>query len=221
MIIAIDGHSSCGKSTVSKEVAKRLGLIYIDTGAMYRAFTYYLLINGIDYKNDFEEGLFDKIKISFKNIDGKNVTFLNDINVENEIRSLEISKHVSPVSTISEVRTFLVEQQREMGANGNVVMDGRDISSVVFPNADLKIFMTANVDVRALRRKLELEDKGMSDVSLYDIESNLLERDLIDSTRSDSPLIQVEDAYLLDTTDLGVEDCVQKVMDLVNSLLSC
>ena len=219
MIIAIDGHSSCGKSTVSKEVAKRLGLIYIDTGAMYRAFTYYLLINGIDYKNDFEEGLFDKIKISFKNIDGKNVTFLNDINVENEIRSLEISKHVSPVSTISEVRTFLVEQQREMGANGNVVMDGRDISSVVFPNADLKIFMTANVDVRALRRKLELEDKGMSDVSLYDIESNLLERDLIDSTRSDSPLIQVEDAYLLDTTDLGVEDCVQKVMDLANSLL--
>ena len=219
MIIAIDGHSSCGKSTVSKEVAKRLGLIYIDTGAMYRAFTYYLLINVIDYKNDFEEGLFDKIKISFKNIDGKNVTFLNDINVENEIRSLEISKHVSPVSTISEVRTFLVEQQREMGANGNVVMDGRDISSVVFPNADLKIFMTANVDVRALRRKLELEDKGMSDVSLYDIESNLLERDLIDSTRSDSPLIQVEDAYLLDTTDLGVEDCVQKVMDLANSLL--
>ena len=144
---------------------------------------------------------------------------MNDINVENEIRSLEISKHVSPVSTISEVRTFLVEQQREMGANGNVVMDGRDISSVVFPNADLKIFMTANVDVRALRRKLELEDKGMSDVSLYDIESNLLERDLIDSTRSDSPLIQVEDAYLLDTTDLGVEDCVQKVMDLANSLL--
>lgn len=206
IIIAVDGHSSCGKSTLAKALAKHLHYVYGDSGAMYRAVTLYFLNNLVNY-HDIQavtEAL-SNIKIRFKRIEGQNTTFLNDENVEREIRTMRISEHVSPVSTIPVVRRAMVEQQQHMGKKRGIVMDGRDISTVVFPDAELKIYLTAEADVRTSRRHLELASKGI-DADWAEIKHNLLERDRIDSTRFDSPLRQAPDAVVIDNTFLSEEE---------------
>ncbi len=214
IIIAIDGHSSCGKSTLAKSLARGLGYIYIDSGAMYRVVTLYALRNGwiTDGKPDDKkiiEGL-KNVKITFEwdNITEKNTTFLNGENVEDEIRQLEVSQNVSPVSAIAGVRTEMVKQQQENGKNKGIVMDGRDIGTVVFPDAELKIFMTASPEIRAQRRYLELTEKGQ-EVVFDEILKNVEERDRIDSTREASPLRKAEDAVVLDNSFLSREEQLQ------------
>ena len=200
--IAIDGHSSCGKSTLAKALAAKLHYLYIDSGAMYRAVTLYFLNKGTDINNaeQVKEHL-DQIAISFKNVNGENRTLLNDADVSDEIRSMAINNFVSPVAALSSVRRKLVHQQQIIGSKKGIVMDGRDIGTVVFPEAELKIFLTANIETRAQRRFDELRRKGNS-VSLDEIKQNLAERDKIDSNRSDSPLKQASDAILLDNSNL-------------------
>lgn len=203
MIIAIDGHSSCGKSTVAKDLAKELGFIYVDTGAMYRAVTLYALENGIIQNGVIDEAML-KNELSYINItfeyDGErkqNTTFLNARHVEREIRTLEVSNMVSPISALAFVRRKLVELQQQMGQNTNLVMDGRDIGTVVFPNAELKIFMTCAPAIRAQRRYDEMVAKG-EQVSLEEILENVVKRDFIDENRDESPLRRAADALLLD-----------------------
>ena len=208
--IAIDGHSSCGKSTMAKELARRVGYIYVDTGAMYRSVTLYALRHdlfredGTILTNELEEALKD-ILIEQKLVDGKTTTFLNGENVELEIRSLEVSNHVSPIAALPFVRTALVAQQQRMGQEGGIVMDGRDIGTVVFPNAELKIFVTASAEVRAQRRYDELKEKGMP-ADYDDILKNVQERDYIDSHREVSPLRQADDALLLDNSHMTIPE---------------
>lgn len=224
IVIAIDGHSSCGKSTVAKELARKLGYIYIDSGAMYRVVTLYALRNGL-IKNqlpDVEQlvaGL-KNIQITFKWDEelGRNTTFLNDENVEEEIRQLAVSENVSPVSTIAEVRAEMVKQQRENGKNKGIVMDGRDIGTVVFPDAELKIFMTASPEIRAQRRFDELKAKGLT-VDFDEILKNVKERDLIDSTREVSPLRKADDAVVLDNSYLTREEQLEWVVNRVNEII--
>jgi len=224
IVIAIDGHSSCGKSTVAKELARKLGYIYIDSGAMYRVVTLYALRNGL-IKNqlpDVEQlvaGL-KNIQITFKwdEESGRNTTFLNDENVEEEIRQLAVSENVSPVSTIAEVRAEMVKQQRENGKNKGIVMDGRDIGTVVFPDAELKIFMTASPEIRAQRRFDELKAKGLT-VDFDEILKNVKERDLIDSTREVSPLRKADDAVVLDNSYLTREEQLEWVVNRVNEII--
>ena len=221
IVIAIDGNSGCGKSSTAKALAKQLRYIYIDTGAMYRAVTLFFIKHKIDLENDLgiEEAL-KQIDISFEyNIEtGKNETFLNGKNVENEIRQMEVSNLVSPVSEISKVRRKLVEQQRRLGEGKGVVMDGRDIGTVVFPDAELKIFMTADLETRAERRKLELEEKG-TQVDLGAVIDNLKNRDIIDSSREDSPLKKADDAHVVDTTHLTFDEQVQQILELIHKKL--
>ena len=200
--IAIDGHSSCGKSTLAKALASKLHYLYIDSGAMYRAVTLYFLNKGTDINNaeQVKEHL-DQIAISFQNVNGENRTLLNGADVSDEIRSMAINNFVSTVAALSSVRRKLVHQQQIIGSKKGVVMDGRDIGTVVFPDAELKIFLTANIETRSQRRFDELKRKGNA-VSLEEIKQNLAERDKIDSNRSDSPLKQASDALLLDNSDL-------------------
>ena len=205
--IAIDGHSSTGKSTAAKQLALKLHYVYVDTGAMYRAVSYFalrekLLVNGNLDKQKLIEKLKD-IRISFVfNKDTNNAdVHLNGENIEKQIRTLEVSSVVSKVAEISEVRAKLVEQQKAMGDKKGIVMDGRDIGSVVFPDAELKVFMTAAPEIRAQRRYLELVEKG-DDVSLEEVLKNVVERDHMDSSREDSPLIQLPEAKLLDTSEM-------------------
>ncbi|WP_420386003.1 (d)CMP kinase [Roseivirga sp.] len=214
--IAIDGLSGCGKSSTAKAVAKTLGYKFIDTGAMYRSVTLYMLDHQVDLHDSAQvNAALENIKIDFQyNPDTqKNETFLNEQNVEEEIRSMRVAGHVSEVAAIKEVRVAMVRQQQQMGKDSGVVMDGRDIGSVVFPDAELKVFMTASTEVRARRRQAELAEKGQH-VELNEVINNLEERDRIDSTRKESPLIKVEDAVEIDTSDLKFEDQVQKVLDL-------
>lgn len=222
LVIAIDGNSGCGKSSTAKVLAQKLKYIYIDSGAMYRAVTLFFIKHKVNLKNDedVEEAL-KQIDISFKyNIDtGKNETYLNRKNVENDIREMEVSNLVSPVSEISKVRRKLVEQQRRLSEGKGVVMDGRDIGTVVFPNADLKIFMTADLDVRAKRRQLELKEKGTI-VELEDVIENLKSRDTIDSSRADSPLKKADDAHVVDTSNITFENQVDKILDLIHSIVT-
>jgi cytidylate kinase len=209
--IAIDGHSSTGKSTAAKQLALKLQYVYVDTGAMYRAVSYFalcekLLVNGILDKQKLVEKLKD-IRISFvfsKDTNNADV-HLNGENIEKQIRTLEVSSVVSKVAEISEVRAKLVEQQKAMGEKKGIVMDGRDIGSVVFPDAKLKVFMTAAPEIRAQRRYLELVEKG-DDVSLQEVLKNVTERDHMDSSREDSPLIQLPEAKLLDTSEMTREE---------------
>lgn len=214
--IAIDGLSGCGKSSTAKRVAKELGYKFIDTGAMYRAVTLYML----DHQVDLE--FTDEVKAALANIQidfrfnpktSKNETFLNTQNVEEAIRSMRVANYVSEVAAIKAVRMAMVAQQQEMGKQRGVVMDGRDISSVVFPDAELKLFMTASTEVRAKRRQMELAEKGEM-VELNKIMENLESRDRIDSTRAESPLIKVDDAIEIDTSHLTFDEQVQKVLDL-------
>lgn len=210
IIIAIDGYSSCGKSTLAKSLARELGYIYIDSGAMYRVVTLVALknkwiTNRIPDKDKIIAGLKD-ISISFKFIPEteKNTTFLNGKNVEEQIRTLNVSENVSPVSAIREVREEMVKIQRKLGENRGIVMDGRDIGTVVFPEAELKIFMTASPEIRAKRRFDELSRKGLM-VTMEEVRSNIEERDRIDQSREVSPLRQAEDAIVLDNTDYTLE----------------
>lgn len=217
--IAIDGHSSCGKSTMAKDLARELGYTYIDTGAMYRAVTLFAMRKGLfaeDGTIDTEtlQGLMGEVNIAQKNIEGKTITFLNGEDVEKEIRSMEVSSHVSPIAAIPFVREKMVEQQREMGREGGIVMDGRDIGTVVFPNAELKVFVTASAEVRAQRRYLELQQKGMP-ADYEDILKNVTERDYIDSHRAVSPLRPAEDAVILDNSNLTIAEQKQWLLDLV------
>ncbi len=211
IIIAIDGHSSCGKSTVAKDLARKLNYIFIDSGAMYRAVTLFclrhkLIENGKVNINKLVASL-DKIKVSFRfNPETQhNDIWLNGENVENEIRLLTVSQYVSPVAAIAEVRHLLVALQQEMGKSKGIVMDGRDIGTVVFPEAELKIFMTAQPDVRARRRYDELTAKGES-VSYEEIKANIIERDRYDETREESPLRKADDAVILDNSFMTREE---------------
>jgi CMP/dCMP kinase len=218
LVIAIDGYSACGKSTTAKQVASVLGYRYIDSGAMYRAVTLFFLDHHVALTNPKEvTKALQQIQIGFK-VNSKNVseTFLNGLNVENQIRKMRISENVSQVSTIKEVRMALVEQQRRMGREKGVVMDGRDIGTVVFPQAELKLFMSADILVRAFRRQKELLDRGQL-VDLDDVIDNLLQRDKIDTGRAESPLKQADDAVVIDTTHISIDEQVDEVIRLALS----
>jgi cytidylate kinase len=224
IVIAIDGYSSCGKSTLAKSLARKLGYAFIDSGAMYRAVTLYALRHQmIENGKPDEETIINSlehINITFQydQSTDKNTTFLNGENVEEEIRKLEVSENVSPVSAIGEVRREMVRQQQRMGQQKGIVMDGRDIGTVVFPEAELKIFMTASPEIRAQRRFLELSLKGES-VSLEEIKKNLASRDYIDQNRAESPLRQAIDALVLDnshlTPDEQLEWAYRKAIELI------
>lgn len=209
--IAIDGYSSCGKSTMAKDLAREIGYIYIDSGAMYRAVTLYCLENGLFTSEGIDtnrlEAEMPNIRISFQlNPDTQRpMTHLNGENVEDRIRSMEVSSHVSPVAALPFVREALVKQQQEMGQAKGIVMDGRDIGTVVFPDAELKIFVTASAEIRAQRRYDELKAKGQ-EASFEEILQNVKERDYIDQNRPVSPLRQAEDAILLDNSHLTIEE---------------
>lgn len=221
IVIAIDGYSGCGKSSTAKAVAKDLGFTYIDSGAMYRAATLHFLNNYLTSTNpkDVEKGL-KSLDISF-HIDsqtGNQETYLNGLNVENEIRSMHVTERVSEFAAVKEIRSELVAQQKRLGRAKGVVMDGRDIGSVVFPDAELKIFMTADLETRAIRRQQELVIKGEM-VPLEDIKNNLAERDRIDSTRAESPLIKVSDAVEIDTSSLTFEGQVAQIVQLAKEVI--
>ena len=209
--IAIDGYSSCGKSTMAKDLAREVGYIYIDSGAMYRAVTLYCLENGLFTPDGIDtkklEAMMPNIRISFQlNPETQRpMTYLNGVNVEDRIRTMEVSTRVSPVAAIPFVREALVKQQQEMGQAKGIVMDGRDIGTVVFPDAELKIFVVASAEIRAQRRYDELKAKGQ-EASYEEILANVKERDYIDQNREVSPLRQAEDALLLDNSNLTIEE---------------
>ncbi|KQX00522.1 (d)CMP kinase [Flavobacterium sp. Root420] len=222
--IAIDGFSSTGKSTLAKQLAKELEYVYVDTGAMYRAVAFFAMQNQLIGADFFEKEELIKvlpaIKLEFRfNADlGFAEMYLNGENVEKPIRTIEVSNFVSRVAEVSEVRAKLVEQQQEMGTNKAIVMDGRDIGTVVFPNAELKIFMTASAETRAQRRFDELQQKG-DDVSYEDVLKNVVERDYIDTHREDSPLVIADDAIEIDNSYLTREEQFAAVLELVNDVV--
>lgn len=222
IIVAIDGHSSCGKSTMAKDLAREVGYIYVDTGAMYRAVTLFAMRNNLfdadgNINTERLEQLLPEVKISFK-LDpetSRPMACLNGEVVEQEIRSLEVSQHVSPIAALPFVRAKLVEQQQAMGKEKGIVMDGRDIGTVVFPEAELKIFVTASAEIRAQRRFKELQAKGMP-ADFDDILKNVEERDYIDSHRATSPLRQADDALVLDNSHLTIEEQKKWLMEKFN-----
>ena len=208
--IAIDGHSSCGKSTMAKDLARQMGYVYIDTGAMYRSVTLYAMQNGmIDPQGNIDTQLLQAampdIHITFRYNPqrGRPDTYLNGKLVEDDIRTMQVSNHVSPIATLGFVRQAMVQQQRQMGQQGGVILDGRDIGTVVFPNAELKIFVTASPEIRAKRRYDELTAKGQT-VDYQEILRNVQERDYIDSHREISPLTQAPDAIVLDNSNMTI-----------------
>lgn len=221
--IAIDGFSSTGKSTLAKQLANHLGYVYVDTGAMYRAVAFFAMQNGYINATSFDKGSlinslpFVRLEFKFNSELGFAEMYLNDINVEKEIRTIEVSNYVSKVAEISEVRAKLVEQQKEMGINKGIVMDGRDIGTVVFPEAELKIFMTASAITRAERRFKELEAKG-DDVSFEEVLKNVEERDYIDTHREDSPLVMADDAIEIDNSHLTRQEQFDAVLSLVDEI---
>lgn len=223
--IAIDGFSSTGKSTVAKQLAKALSYVYVDTGAMYRAVTLYAMQNSLIAEDCFDtEALInqlDDINISFKFNEtlGFAEVYLNSVNVEKQIRTLEVSKFVSQVATVPEVRRQLVKQQQQMGKDKGVVMDGRDIGTVVFPDAELKLFMTASANTRALRRYEELKERG-DDVSFEDVLKNVETRDRIDSTRKDSPLTKAVDAIEIDNSNLTLDEQFETILQLAKQTIA-
>ena len=212
----MDGHSSCGKSTMAKALAKAIGYTYIDTGAMYRAVTLYAMRHGFIGENGIDEESLcremPQIKITFGHENGMQYTILNGENVERQIRGMEVSGNVSPISAIGFVREAMVSQQREMGRQGAVIMDGRDIGTTVFPNAELKIFVTASDEIRAQRRFDELKAKGENPV-FEDVLKNVRERDYIDSHRAVSPLRKADDAIVLDNSHMTIEEQDKWLMD--------
>ena len=222
IIIAIDGYSSTGKSTIAKQLSKLLNYIYVDTGAMYRAVTYFALQNALIGKGFFHSkaliNRLSEITISFQfNTElGVAEVYLNGQNIEKAIRTLEVSKYVSPVATLSEVRQKLVEQQQLMGKDKGIVMDGRDIGTVVFPDAELKIFMTASAEIRAKRRYNELLERGHN-LSYDEVLENITTRDQIDSTRKDSPLIKAKDAIEIDNSERSIASQLKTLLELAKA----
>jgi cytidylate kinase len=219
IVIAIDGYSSCGKSTIAKALAKKLHFIYIDSGAMYRAVTLYFLRNniGLDDHEAIKNAL-SEIHLNFHSRDYQSHITLNDEEVSEEIRQMPVSELVSDVSAIKEVRVEMVRQQQRMGKSKNIIMDGRDIGTVVFPDADLKLFMTADPKVRAERRFKELMLKG-EDVTMEEVFDNLAHRDYLDTTREESPLIRAEDAVILDNTTIDQTGQLDFAMEHIRPLL--
>ena len=204
--IAIDGYSSCGKSTLARGLAAELGYVFVDSGAMYRAVTFAFLRDGVDVNDDEAAGRHARrLRLEFEVRDGRQTLFLDGEPLDRELRTMAVNAHVSPVATLSSVRAYLVDLQQHLGRRGGIVMDGRDIGTVVFPDAALKLFVTAGTDVRVERRRLELAAAG-KDVPAAAVRENLLERDRIDSSRVDSPLRQADDAVLLDNTNLSREE---------------
>lgn len=221
-VIAIDGFSSTGKSTIAKTIAKRLNFLHVDTGAMYRAVTLYGIQENIISENDKENALqlvnhLDQIQITFRynERENRNEIYLNGQNVESEIRSISVTKLVSYVAKIPQIRVFLVEQQRQLALNHNIVMDGRDIGSVVFPQADLKLFITADAEVRAQRRFNEMKDKN--ETTLSEVKENLIQRDTLDSGRENSPLVKCDDAIEIDNSYISQEELMEQIMEIVKS----
>lgn len=223
--IAIDGFSSTGKSTLAKQLANHLGYVYVDTGAMYRAITFFAMQNGYITTDYFDKETlvnslpFIKLHFEFNPNVGFAEMYLNGENIENQIRTMEVSGNVSRVAEVSEVRSKLVEQQQNFGKEKGIVMDGRDIGTVVFPDADLKIFMNASIETKAQRRYDELLNKGLQ-VTLEEVLKNVQERDYIDTHRQDSPLVKANDAIEIDNSNLTREKQFQLVLDLVNVKLA-
>jgi len=223
--IAIDGFSSTGKSTVAKQLAKELGYVYVDTGAMYRAVTLYALRKKFISENNFDvSGLIAdlsliKLKFIFNPEVGFGEMYLNGENVEKEIRQMQVSQYVSKIAAVPQVREMLVAQQQEMGREKGIVMDGRDIGTVVFPNAELKIFMTASARERAQRRFKELSERG-EEVTYQEVLENVEERDLLDTTRKDSPLVKAEDAKEIDNSHLTLEGQFEKILELYDEAIN-
>jgi cytidylate kinase len=223
LIIAIDGHSSCGKSTVAKDLAKKINYTYIDSGAMYRVVTLFAMRNDLINNELVDENklahIIDQVSISFNYNEEKqrHETFLNGELVEDEIRRLDVSNKVSLIAKIKFVREKMVAFQRELSKEGGVIMDGRDIGTVVFPNAELKIFMTADVEVRAIRRFKELKEKG-DDISLEEIRENVKKRDYIDENRDESPLRQAEDAIVLNNSHMTKEEQLEWIVARMNDI---
>ncbi len=216
--IAIDGHSSSGKSTIAKGLAKLLKYKYIDTGAMYRAITLKVMNLGVSFTDiDSISELIKNTTIDFVYQNGKNVLLLDGQNVEDDIRSLKISQSVSEISTIKEVREYLVDLQRQLGKGKGVIMDGRDIGTVVMPDADFKFFITANEKVRAERRFKELSEKNNENITFEEILQNIKKRDKIDSTRSHSPLTIAQNAIIIDTSDLTIEEQLNKILEYIEN----
>jgi len=220
LIIAIDGFAGCGKSTLAKQLAAHLHYLFLDTGAMYRAVTLYLLEQNIDWHNALQlDDALNNISIAFQRNENKvSHTFLNGEDVEQAIRSMRVSNKVSEVAAVSAIRKFLVKQQQAIGAEKGVVIDGRDIGTVVFPNADLKLFITAEMETRMQRRLLELQSNNIQ-VSEDDIRNNLIKRDFEETTRADSPLKQADDAILIDNTNLTLEQQFNMALEIVKKLL--
>lgn len=224
IIVAIDGHSSCGKSTMAKALARQLGYIYVDTGAMYRAVTLFALQHQLfnadgTVKAEELQSMMSQVQVSFVLNEDTHLpeTHLNGVSVEREIRTMEVSSHVSPIAALPFVREAMVAQQREMGKQKGIVMDGRDIGTTVFPHAELKVFVTASAEIRAQRRFKELQEKGM-DANYEAILKNVQERDYIDSHREVSPLCQAEDAILLDNSNMSISNQQQWLLEQVQRI---
>ena len=217
--VAVDGPAGSGKSTITKMVAKSLGFNYVDTGAMYRAITFNFLSNGLDELEEEKiKELLSKTDFKVEYVDGVQYVYVNDVEVSDKIRTAEVSKFTSLFAKSPAVRDFLIDTQRNLANTNNIIMDGRDIASVVLPNADVKIFLTASVEERARRRVLDFERQGIKNVDFEKVKEDIKARDWQDENRDIAPLIKVESATLLDTTSLTIDEVVEKMTELVKSV---
>ena len=217
--VAVDGPAGSGKSTITKMVAKSLGFNYVDTGAMYRALTFNFLSNGLDELEEEKiKELLSKTDFKVEYVDGVQYVYVNDVEVSDKIRTAEVSKFTSLFAKSPAVRDFLIDTQRNLANTNNIIMDGRDIASVVLPNADVKIFLTASVDERARRRVLDFERQGIENVDFEKVKEDIKARDWQDENRDIAPLVKVDSATLLDTTSLTIDEVVEKMAELVKSI---
>lgn len=217
--VAVDGPAGSGKSTITKMVAKSLGFNYVDTGAMYRALTYNFLSNGLDELEEEKiKELLRKTEFRVEYVDGIQYVYVNDVEVSNKIRTAEVSKYTSLFAKSPAVRDFLIDTQRNLANTNNIIMDGRDIASVVLPNADVKIFLTASVEERARRRVLDFERQGIANVDFEKVKEDIKARDWQDENRDIAPLVKVDSATLLDTTSMTIDEVVGKMTELVKSI---
>ena len=219
--VAVDGPAGSGKSTITKMVAKSLGFNYVDTGAMYRALTYNFLANGLDELEEEKiKGLLSETEFKVEYVDGVQYVYVNDEEVSDKIRTVEVSKFTSLFAKSPAVRDFLIDTQRNLANTNNIIMDGRDIASVVLPNADVKIFLTASVEERARRRMLDFERQGIANVDFEKVKEDIKARDWQDENRDIAPLVKVDSAILLDTTSMTIDEVVVKMTELVKSVES-
>ena len=219
--VAVDGPAGSGKSTITKLVAKSLGFNYVDTGAMYRALTYNFLANGLDELEEEKiKGLLSETELKVEYVDGVQYVYVNDEEVSDKIRTAEVSKFTSLFAKSPAVRDFLIDTQRNLANTNNIIMDGRDIASVVLPNADVKIFLTASVEERARRRMLDFERQGIANVDFEKVKEDIKARDWQDENRDIAPLVKVDSAILLDTTSMTIDEVVVKMTELVKSVES-